>query len=248
MPSHSSHLLQPLDVGCFAPLKLAYGNQISNLIRCGINHVTKLEFLPAFHTAFNASITSSNISGAFRGSGLIPYDPEAVLSKLDVRLKTPTPSLADSLPWESQTPGNAVEFVSQGQLITERIVRHQSSSLSPILNAVQQLQKGAMRQDHRITLLEAEVSSLRTANKLATQRRKQKRKQIRQSGSLTVQDGQDLLAQREVNMQILEEVRQSSRTIGMSATRQRRCGRCRQPGHRIETCPQPNLEDLEALA
>jgi hypothetical protein len=27
MPPHSSHLLQPLDVGCFAPLKLAYGRQ-----------------------------------------------------------------------------------------------------------------------------------------------------------------------------------------------------------------------------
>ena len=24
MPPHSSHLLQPLDVGCFAPLKHAY--------------------------------------------------------------------------------------------------------------------------------------------------------------------------------------------------------------------------------
>lgn len=28
MPPHSSHLLQPLDVGCFSPLKRAYGNEI----------------------------------------------------------------------------------------------------------------------------------------------------------------------------------------------------------------------------
>ncbi|KAF2179580.1 CENP-B protein, partial [Zopfia rhizophila CBS 207.26] len=33
MPSHSSHLVQPLDVGCFAPLKKAYGTQISELSR-----------------------------------------------------------------------------------------------------------------------------------------------------------------------------------------------------------------------
>jgi hypothetical protein len=32
MPPHSSHLLQPLDVGCFAPLKKAYGTQIGELI------------------------------------------------------------------------------------------------------------------------------------------------------------------------------------------------------------------------
>jgi hypothetical protein len=30
MPPHSSHLLQPLDVGCFAPLKKAYGRQAKN--------------------------------------------------------------------------------------------------------------------------------------------------------------------------------------------------------------------------
>jgi hypothetical protein len=52
MPPHSSHLLQPLDVGCFSPLKRAYGSQIESLIRSHINHITKLEFLPAFKAAF----------------------------------------------------------------------------------------------------------------------------------------------------------------------------------------------------
>ena len=32
MPPHSSHLLQPLDVGCFGPLKKAYGRQIEDLM------------------------------------------------------------------------------------------------------------------------------------------------------------------------------------------------------------------------
>ena len=31
MPAHSSHLLQPLDVGSFGPLKKAYGKQVENL-------------------------------------------------------------------------------------------------------------------------------------------------------------------------------------------------------------------------
>jgi hypothetical protein len=30
MPPHSSHLLQPLDVGCFSPLKRAYGDEINS--------------------------------------------------------------------------------------------------------------------------------------------------------------------------------------------------------------------------
>jgi hypothetical protein len=37
MPPHSSHLLQPLDVGCFGPLKQAYGRQVEDLMRMYIN-------------------------------------------------------------------------------------------------------------------------------------------------------------------------------------------------------------------
>ena len=65
MPAHSSHLLQPLDVGCFAPLKKAYGRQAEDLMRNQINHITKLEFLPCFKAAYNAVFTSSNIQGGF---------------------------------------------------------------------------------------------------------------------------------------------------------------------------------------
>jgi hypothetical protein len=55
MLSHLSHLLQPLDVGCFSPLKTAYGKQ--GLMRNRINHITKLEFLSAFRVAFEVLIT-----------------------------------------------------------------------------------------------------------------------------------------------------------------------------------------------
>ena len=67
-----------------------------------INHVSKLEFLCGFREAFFASMTERNIQGGFAGSGLVPHDPERVLSKLDVKLHTPTPlnSRAATLqPW-----------------------------------------------------------------------------------------------------------------------------------------------------
>jgi hypothetical protein len=65
MPPHSSHLLQPLDVGCFSPLKTAYGRQAEDLMRNKITHITKLEFLPCFKGAFDAAITKANIQGGF---------------------------------------------------------------------------------------------------------------------------------------------------------------------------------------
>jgi len=61
------------------------------LIRMYINHVSKLEFLCAFREAFFASITEKNIQGGFAGAGIVPFDPERVLSKLDVKLRMPIP-------------------------------------------------------------------------------------------------------------------------------------------------------------
>ncbi|KAF7572901.1 hypothetical protein PtrM4_078060 [Pyrenophora tritici-repentis] len=87
---HSSHLLQPLDVGCFAPLKKRYGRQAEDLMRNRITHITKLEFLPCFKRAFDATFTKSNIQGSFRGAGLVPLNPEAVISTIDIRLRTPS--------------------------------------------------------------------------------------------------------------------------------------------------------------
>lgn len=94
MPPHLSYLLQPLDVGCFSPLKRAYSREVENLIRHQINHITKFEFLPAFKAAFDRSFTPANICSAFRGAGLVPLQPDTVLLKLDVQLRTPSPPAA----------------------------------------------------------------------------------------------------------------------------------------------------------
>jgi hypothetical protein len=66
---------------------------VEALISCYINHITKLEFLLAFKAALDQSFTEVNIRSAFRGAGLVPLQPEAVLSRLDIQLPR-TPSLA----------------------------------------------------------------------------------------------------------------------------------------------------------
>jgi len=60
-------------------------------MQMNIIHISKLEFLCVFREAFFASIIEKNIQGGFAGAGLIPYDLEGVISKLDVRIQTLTP-------------------------------------------------------------------------------------------------------------------------------------------------------------
>jgi hypothetical protein len=51
MPSHSSDKLQPLDVGCFAPLKEVYGIEVMRSIQNGIYHIDKENFLTLYREA-----------------------------------------------------------------------------------------------------------------------------------------------------------------------------------------------------
>jgi hypothetical protein len=65
-------------------------------MRNKITYITKLEFLPCFKGAFDAAITKANIQGGFRGAGLVPFNLKAVISTLNVRLRTlPLPTIED---------------------------------------------------------------------------------------------------------------------------------------------------------
>jgi len=47
-PPHSTHLLQPLDVGCFSPLKNAYGRLVQEKDQLGVHHIDKEDFLTIY--------------------------------------------------------------------------------------------------------------------------------------------------------------------------------------------------------
>jgi hypothetical protein len=239
LPPHSSHLTQPLDVGCFSVLKRAYGRQLEIFIKAHINHITKVEFFLAFKAAYTQSMTIANSQAGFRGAGLIPFNPQAVISKLDVKLRTPTPTgppSADADPWVSQTPHNATDALSQTTLVKNRIAKHQGSSPTPIFATVASLAKGTEILAHELTLLSAEVRTLRQANEALSKRRRAKKNRIRQGGTLTVEDAHDIISQTEVDEQIRrdEHVRGGQRKERKSTVRC--CSICRKPGHNAQTC------------
>ena len=110
LPPHSTHRLQPLDVGLFSPLSKAYSKELSDFMMKGQGFVSmsKRMFYPFFKRAWEASFTEENIESAWRATGIWPYNPEKTLSvcvkklpstpakKLHVRfaLKTPLSSHA----------------------------------------------------------------------------------------------------------------------------------------------------------
>lgn len=239
MPPHSSHILQPLDVGCFGPLKKSYGRQIEHLMRQQYTHITKEDFIPAFRAAFQDSLIESNIKGGFRGAGLVPFDPEKVISALDLKLRTPTPQNSrpsTAQPWTSQTPSNTTQATSQSSFIKDRVARHQGSSPTSILDAVDQFAKGTSKVMHQLALLQAEVKDLRKANETLSKRRNRKKSRLQAGGSLNLREAQALMDERDVADQLKQEIRARGSRRPREETRAQRCGNCNVAGHNTRTC------------
>ena len=84
MPVYSLHLLQPLDVGYFSPLKRAYSCLIEDKMQLSFNHINKFNFLEAYPQACMAIFLVDNIKSGFLATGLIPLNPDQVLSQLNI--------------------------------------------------------------------------------------------------------------------------------------------------------------------
>ena len=163
MPSHTSHLLQPLDVACFSLLKKAYSRLVENIARQCIFHVDRADFLGMYKTARTQIFSKQTIKSGFRATGLIPFNPERVLSSLTIT-KTPSPPSTShgqqSSPWTSETPRNLAELAKQTQLLQNTLQRQSQSPTEPLSKVV----KGCQLAMSGAVLLAQENTELRAAN------------------------------------------------------------------------------------
>ena len=235
MPAHSSHLLQPLDIGCFAPLKRVYGTCISDFIRLGINHVDKIEFLRIYPIARAEALSTSNIRSGFTAAGLVPYKPDRVLQYLTVQVDVATspPQPTSSSTWKPEMPYNIIQLKHQAQALQILLKQRSQSPPSPVGQVVNQLIKGAQIAMHSAVFLATENKELRTANAKQKAKRNQTRSYIAKEGVLTAQEGFNLTqAQKEEQNEVMQAISQ--------ATKQRappRCSLCNSLEHKAPKCP-----------
>jgi hypothetical protein len=73
-----------LDIACFAVLKRLYRLGVQVQMWAGINYVDKDDFLELYLPACKAIYSSHTIQSGFRATGLVPFEPEEVLSRLHI--------------------------------------------------------------------------------------------------------------------------------------------------------------------
>ena len=75
LPAHSSHLLQPLDLSLFGPLKRGWVKACAAFSHLTSTVVNQRNFAKIFNVAWHSSTTPEVIRGGFKRAGIFPYDP-----------------------------------------------------------------------------------------------------------------------------------------------------------------------------
>src|SRR5690606_15907560 len=112
LPPHTTHLLQPLDVGLFAPLQKFYGIAVDKVIRRGDIALHKGNFLPLYLEVREKAYTTPNIKASWETAGIWPFNPRKVLNRLP------------EYGYVEQTPNTA-------QCYEKNVIIEQSSNLLP---------------------------------------------------------------------------------------------------------------------
>ncbi|EMD63976.1 hypothetical protein COCSADRAFT_36576 [Bipolaris sorokiniana ND90Pr] len=180
LPSHTSHKLQPCDVGVFGPLKTAYRDEVERLCRGGLEAVSKEHFTSVYKPARETAITRRNIIAAWAASGLSPFNPERVLRKmpkppseiavLDVLACTQDQQVVQ-VPETPVTPVTTEAVMSLHNLIKQDAHALGEQSNQRLQKYVQKLASAAQISLAKQTLLQDQNEFLTKVNKEATVRR-----------------------------------------------------------------------------
>jgi hypothetical protein len=233
MPPHTSHLLQPLDVGVFGPLKRVYGKLVEGIMAAGNNHIDKEDFLHLYPSAREAVFIEKTICNGFAGAGLKPLDKDRVLEKITFQLRTPTPPLVEaegSICSAFQTPQNPRQLDYKLRSMQRSLQKRKLSS-SPITH-IQHLEKAAQMAMNMNLLLQEEIKALRAENERKIKKKAKKRASLGNDLFISVQEGRDRIQQLDRHLEEQAE-EQAARP------RQRalpRCSGCGTLGHTIRSC------------
>jgi hypothetical protein len=93
LPAHSSHVLQPLDLGTFSPLKSPYRKEIADLAHLDdAAPVKKRRFVQAYQKARIETFTPRTLRAGWSAAGLFPWNPSKTLNSSQLHQISPAES------------------------------------------------------------------------------------------------------------------------------------------------------------
>jgi hypothetical protein len=214
LPSHTSHKLQPCDIAVFAPLKVAYRDNVERMERGGVNTIGKQHFTSLYSPARAAAFTRRNILAGWSKGGLFPFNPQRVLKDLQKPSSTGPANIVGGLvarcpqdstvpmlttPVTPVTPVSAEAFRSLQDLIIEQDARAlEDAKRQDLERHLQKLTKAAQTSIARNVLQQERIQFLLSVNNEAKVRRSTKSIVL---GKAKVMSYEDLAAARTKRME-----------------------------------------------
>jgi hypothetical protein len=157
LPPHSSHLLQPLDLGPFSSLALRYSQEVQKYTPTGFATIDRATFAHIYKIARPQAFTPFNIKAGWIRTGIQPWDPSRVLELPSVKnFGRCTPDL--ELPAHPDgvygTPTKISEFKELQERIEARVTPHTRRH-------VHKLARGAIHELTTSQILQSEVRDTR---------------------------------------------------------------------------------------
>ncbi|TXB97478.1 hypothetical protein FocTR4_00012009 [Fusarium oxysporum f. sp. cubense] len=145
LPAHASHVLQPLDVAVFGPLKRAYRKFLSDLASVAdSSHIGKITFLYTYDKARKEAITKLNALAGWKATGLWPVN----LAKVLINPMVTQPP---------KTPAPVVTAISPAKGKNSRLLMTPRSSVQ--LRRALQAVPGVISEDPAVRLLFRKIGS-----------------------------------------------------------------------------------------
>jgi hypothetical protein len=204
LPPHSTHELQPLDVGVFGPLAKKYRVLVSQTALFGAVRINNYQFLLIYQQA--RKTIRHNIPGAWRGAGLIPFNPQKLLDRY--RPKTP--------PFASITDcyGRRVDIPVTGELASK--INDVVDDLFQVCSSP--LKKKVTEIKNEYLTMQADLIAVTALNQELVNKARQRRKQnskkyCGEARVLTVEEVRNKIQERE--QQDAEEQRAKARRAAL---------------------------------
>jgi len=87
LPLHTSHALQPLDVACCKPFKIAFRKERNiTMVRRNYTKLNKITLARWVDKALNLALTRKNIMLGFKGTRIWPLNPRAMDSRIGLNI------------------------------------------------------------------------------------------------------------------------------------------------------------------
>ncbi|KAH0174500.1 hypothetical protein KCU67_g732, partial [Aureobasidium melanogenum] len=168
LPAHTSHVLQPLDLGVFAPLKSRYRSQIAALSSLDdASPIKKQRFVTCYNLARKETFTPRLLKTGWQAAGIYPFNPSKGLNSSQVQTSKPhqsTPPPHPEIHTLFTTPKSSRHIHQATSSLRKKAGEKQAlyQVLHKAGHAIDTLNTNQVVLEHRNTQLQAQLDQIAT--------------------------------------------------------------------------------------